>query len=54
MARRYRLADWTDEAGPEADWLTPLDRRRLDPEHPNGGSWCIVNSRRIKRWSLNP
>ena len=53
MARRYRLADWTDDgAGPEDDWLTRWADAGWTPEHTGGGSWCVVNGRQLKRWSL--
>ena len=35
--------------GPEDDWLA---RWADAPEHADGGSRCVVNGHRIKRWSL--
>lgn len=42
MARRYRLADWTAEAGPEGDWLARWAESGRTRNTPTGG-WCVVN-----------
>ena len=52
MVRRYRLADWTTDAGPEEDWLARWAEADWIPEHADGGSWCVVNGHQMKRWSL--
>jgi len=49
MARRYRLVDWTAEAGLEEDWLAPWADDGWVPEHADGGSWCVVNGHQMKR-----
>lgn len=52
MALRYRLADWTPDAGPEDEWLARWAVAGWHPEQETTGAWTTVNSHNLKRFSL--
>lgn len=51
MTRRYRLADWTPDAGDEDEWLARWADAGWNPGFPDG-AWTTVGGRQIKRHAL--